>query len=77
MTCDLRGPRCNGIGVHTHHRQLRRHGDESAANKMRVCAACHVFIHENVKLSYDKGWLVHSWDDPEEISWRAYERDRL
>jgi hypothetical protein len=58
--------------VHTHHRQLRRHGDERDVNKMRVCAVCHKFIHDNVQLSYDNGWLVHSWDDPEEINWRPY-----
>lgn len=73
MTCQLRGPRCNGIGVHTHHRQLRRHGDERDANLMRVCAACHVFIHDSPARSYEQGWMVHSWDDPAKINWRAYE----
>ena len=53
--------------THTHHRKLRRHGDERPVNLMRVCADCHQEIHANPAESYEMGWMVHSWDDPAEV----------
>lgn len=57
--------------LHRHHRQLRRHGNEDPENIMLVPLEQHDWIHRNVSLSYELGWLVHSWDDPSEVPIRA------
>ena len=54
--------------AHRHHRQLRRHGDESPANILEVGLELHDAIHRNPALAYEYGMLVHSWDDPAEIT---------
>lgn len=58
--------RCAGESAHTHHRNRDRK-DNRPVNLMRVCAFCHDWIHNNVELAYQLGFLVHSWDDPAEI----------
>jgi hypothetical protein len=57
---------------HLHHRKLRRHGgSDSYANVIAVHPQCHNLgtrsIHLNPEQAYDNGWLVHSWDNPEDI----------
>src|SRR5436190_24330401 len=55
-------------GVHNHHRKRRSQGgDNSHENLMRICVGCHIFVHEHPDLSYEKGWLVKSWDDPKPL----------
>lgn len=53
---------CRRRADHMHHRKLRRHGDHSAANLLHLCFRCHAWIHANVAESYERGWLVRSWD---------------
>jgi len=53
--------------THRHHRQLRRHGNETPANILEVGVELHDAIHRNPALAYEHGLLVHSWDDPAEI----------
>lgn len=64
MRCQIQLEGCFGEATHTHHRQLRRHGDERPVNKMELCSWCHAAVHHHPAVSYQRGWLVHSWDDP-------------
>jgi hypothetical protein len=56
-----------GFGLHRHHRQPRRTGDNRLVNILMLCRACHDFAHAHPALAYRNGWLVHSWDDPAEV----------
>ncbi len=49
--------------VHTHHRNRDRQNNEPE-NLARLCAMCHLWVHDQVEEAYLTGWLVHSWDDP-------------
>lgn len=50
---------------HVHHRKLRSQGgDNSLPNLILLCAAHHNAIHAGVRLAYELGYLVRSWDDP-------------
>lgn len=60
--------RCGAPAVHRHHRKLRRHGDESEANLVPVCNACHTWIHANPKDAYATGYMLHEYEDPHEVS---------
>lgn len=54
--------------LHRHHRKLRSQGGtDDPVNIMHVTPEQHDWIHRNVGLSYELGWLVHSWDDPAEV----------
>ncbi len=64
MNCELRLDGCWGTATDTHHRKLRRHKDGSV---LRLCVPCHRYIHDHPKESYERGWLVHSWDDTAEV----------
>lgn len=62
--------RCTGHSEHLHHRKLRRHGDHRPQNLLAVCTFCHDAIHGPLLalgVSYENGWLLHGWDDPEKI----------
>ena len=57
-----------------HHRQVRGMGGTSdpkrafgLANLVLLCRECHQHVHGNPRESYAEGWLVHSWDSPEDI----------
>ena len=55
--------------VAVHHRKLRKHGGkDEITNLIALCSPCHNIapgsVHQNPRISYDNGWLVHSWDDP-------------
>jgi 5-methylcytosine-specific restriction endonuclease McrA len=56
--------RCGARAAHIHHRQLRRHGNETPDNLMPLCVDCHTEVHGSPAHSYATGFLVHSWDDP-------------
>ena len=59
---------CKGSMAHWHHRKLRSQGGEhTVTNGLGVCDACHNKIHADPATSYEKGWLVHGWDDPAKI----------
>lgn len=81
QTCDLvdvrdegRCVRC-GVNLHgrmfsRHHRKLRRHGDHSPANLILLCGSgttgCHGWVHANPLKAYQDGWMLKSWQKPEE-----------
>ena len=55
--------------VAVHHRKLRKHGGPDAlSNLVALCSPCHNIapgsVHQNPKDSYERGYLVKSWDDP-------------
>jgi hypothetical protein len=57
--------------VAVHHRKLRKHGGpDSLSNLIGLCSTCHNIapnsVHQNPKISYEEGYLVPSWADPEE-----------
>lgn len=68
---------CPVCGLHlsevaVHHRLLRKHGGtDSAVNLLALHPWCHNIapgsVHQNPALAYEKGWLVHSWDDPAQV----------
>lgn len=65
-------------GLNQHHRKLRRHGgSDEGENLITVCGSgttgCHGWIHSHPTESYRRGWLVHSWDSPEEVPWRRHD----
>jgi hypothetical protein len=54
--------------VHTHHRKRRSQGgDDSPENTVRVCLACHQWIHDNPRDAAAAGWIVLSWQEPTEV----------
>ena len=73
MKCQIAIPGiCRGEATHKHHRKLRKHGGtDEAANLLALCGTgtlgCHGYVHANPAISYERGWLVHSWDDPKEV----------
>ena len=53
-----------------HHRKLKsRGGKDSVSNLIRVHHSCHNLgnhsIHGNPSLATERGWMVSSWDEPE------------
>ena len=64
--CEARcDPGCRGRPSQLHHRRMRSQGgDNRSVNLLAVCDICHGTIHANPALSYERGLLVHSWDDP-------------
>ena len=58
---------CAGRAHHWHHRVLRSQGGEhTVPNGLGVCDPCHRAIHADTARSYDNGWLVHGFNDPED-----------
>jgi hypothetical protein len=60
-----------------HHRQLKQMGktyDEELlyglANLVSLCREDHAWIHAHPEESYLSGWLVHSWQSPEDVPWK-------
>lgn len=72
--CEVRcSPWCSGQGVHVHHRKMRsQRGDNELVNLIDTCPECHRFIHAQPRVSYARGWLVHTWQDPAQVPWRAW-----
>lgn len=55
-----------------HHRIPEGQGGPWAAgNGLAVCGSgtlgCHGWIEHNRAAAYIRGWLVHTWDDPEQV----------
>ena len=38
------------------------------ANLASLCRSCHTDIHAHPENSYRSGFLVHSWDSPEDVA---------
>jgi hypothetical protein len=64
LTCEAQTPVCTSWAVHVHHVLPRAHGGNDHTPLLDVCAPCHEYIHGHPALSYERGWLLHSWDDP-------------
>lgn len=53
---------------HIHHRKLRKQGGgDEASNLIVIHPPCHRWVHGNPTTAYEKGYLVHSWDEPEDV----------
>jgi hypothetical protein len=61
--CEARTPLCTGVGQQTHHRLKRSQGGKAdPAILMRICNHCDAFIEANPAISYERGWLIKSWE---------------
>ena len=76
--CEICGGSLQGVdGMSIHHRKPRGMGGttdikiNSAANLMAICGSgttgCHGWLESHREVAYEKGWLVHRYDDPAEI----------
>lgn len=55
--------------IHRHHRKLRSQGGtDEPVNLLDVTLNLHDWIHRNPAISYARGWLVKSWQDPAEVA---------
>jgi hypothetical protein len=73
----LSGGRCDYCGntlpfdeMECHHRVLTAHGGPDAIENTLALHAlgCHVpLVHGGGQASYDRGFLVHRWDDPAQV----------
>ena len=62
--CEVGCEVCTGEAQHFHHRKMRSAGgSHSERNGLDTCWACHDFLHANPELSYEHGWLLHSWEN--------------
>lgn len=54
-----------------HHRQLRRHGDHSAANLVLLCGSgttgCHGWVHANPAKAKALGLIVSGWHEAQDV----------
>lgn len=54
-----------------HRKNRSQAGEWSVVNGLDVCGSgttgCHGWIHANPTKSYERGWMVHSWDDPANV----------
>lgn len=75
--CEIRVSKdCTGKGTQIHHRKLRKQGGtDKTDNLLHTCDFCHVAIHLNPAQSYEHGWLVESWNDPEKVKVVNYVRN--
>ena len=63
-SCDIEHPGCTGRWTERHHRLLRSQGGPDDPELiLGLCSAGHRFVHANPALSYEQGWLVHSWEE--------------
>lgn len=61
VICEARTPDCDCRVIHRHHVLLRAHGGHKGPT-LDVCLGCHLFIHANPAISYERGWLMHWWE---------------
>jgi hypothetical protein len=77
LVCERAGNYCEVCGksaelsMALHHRKLKsRGGKDSASNVVRIHHKCHNLgtksIHLNPSMAEINGWMVGSWQDPEE-----------
>lgn len=67
----------DGRAEHIHHRKLRSQGGKHLVdNLLHACSECHRTIHDNPAESYDRGLLVHSWDEPDSVDVVPYYFER-
>jgi 5-methylcytosine-specific restriction endonuclease McrA len=70
--------KCLRPAEHVHHRVLKGMGGTSdpeinfgLSNLVSLCASCHQDVHANPAKSYEEGWIVHSWQNPEDVEWES------
>lgn len=60
--CEIQGPRCTQQATVTHHRMRRSHHlDHSADNLIACCGNCHEYVHAEVAIAKERGWIVTEW----------------
>lgn len=63
--CELQ---CGRTATEVHHRKLRSQGGRhELSNLLHLCSKDHREAHDNPELAYALGWLVHSWERPEDV----------
>lgn len=61
---------CGGAGSDIHHRKPRGAGGtrdgaiNALSNLTLLCRRDHARVESERALAYERGWLVHSWDEP-------------
>ncbi len=66
--CEVWLPGCSGRATQVHHRKLRKQGgDNSPANLLAACQICHQLVHAHPVASYEAGFLVSAYGDPESV----------
>jgi hypothetical protein len=79
--CMIRYPNiCLVWATNEHHRKLRSQGGtDEGANLIPCCGSgttgCHGHIHANPAESYERGWLVKSWQDPADVYWTHWKEE--
>lgn len=84
--CELEHPEaCLGLNhrpwiLTRHHRKSRRHPHTNTMANVRILCGdgttgCHGYIESHPAESYQRGWLVHSWDHPESITFESWRDD--
>ncbi|HVX20931.1 MAG TPA: HNH endonuclease signature motif containing protein [Acidimicrobiales bacterium] len=67
--CEARLPGCKLVAHHLHHRKQRSvGGQDTYENLLHLCWHCHQMIHDDETVSYARGFVVHGWDDPAEVT---------
>lgn len=57
-------PLCSGRHEHTHHKlprsasSVRDEHRHDPDRLLAVCSLCHLYIHSNPSIAYERGWLV-------------------
>lgn len=64
--CEVNTPSCapgRHEGTQAHHRLMRSQGGtHDVENGLWVCSPGHLYVHANPAESYERGWLVKSWE---------------
>ena len=64
--CEAHTPSCapgRHEGTQAHHRLMRSQGGtHDPENGLWVCSPGHLYIHAQPAESYEKGWLLRSWE---------------
>jgi 5-methylcytosine-specific restriction endonuclease McrA len=70
--------RCLREAADVHHRRPKQRGGTKnteilygLSNLISVCRPCHSWIHSHPVDAYEQGWLVHSWQNPEDVPVRT------
>jgi len=59
--CEVHSDVCTGHATLVHHKLRRSHGGQGVVdNALATCNSCHLLIHGNPAMSYEKGWMIRS-----------------
>lgn len=66
--CELRLSGCARVASSVHHRKRRSQGnDHRAVNLLHLCVYCDHAVHASPARAYANGWMVRSFELPENI----------